>query len=104
MDKLIFRAVPLPLLDATTGLFGGSAKQWSCMIFCGLVAYPALVSLLRFQRLRSMHKQFNYPTRESLAKMTADDAFAIQKIIAEQEFPQMFGLSLAFALFKVETT
>jgi hypothetical protein len=49
-----------------------------------------------------MRKQFNYPTRESLATMTDDDAIKIQKIIAEQEFPYMFGLSLGFALFKVE--
>ncbi|KFY94825.1 hypothetical protein V500_03043 [Pseudogymnoascus sp. VKM F-4518 (FW-2643)] len=100
MDKLSIQPASQPLFNATAGLLGGSAHPWTNIILCGMLAYPALVSLLRFQRKECMRKQFNYPTRESLANMTDDDAFKIQKTIAEQEFPFMFGLSLGFALFK----
>jgi hypothetical protein len=102
MDKFSFLSASQPLLNAMSGLLGGSTRPWTNIILYSMLAYPVLVSLLRFQRKESMRKQFNYPTRESLANMTDDDAFKIQKTIAEQEFPYMFGLSLGFALFKVE--
>lgn len=67
-----------------------------------LLAWPVVTISLRFQRLRQMHKKYDYPTRESMAKMTDDDAFNIQKTIAQLEFPFMFIKSLQFALFRVK--
>lgn len=67
----------------------------------GLVAYPTIVSLLRFRRLRKLHEKYNYPTRESMAHMTDNDAWEIQTIVAQLEFPFIYIKSLQFALFRV---
>lgn len=66
-----------------------------------LVAWPVVATSLRFQRLRKLHKQYAYPTRESMSKMTDEEAFQIQKQVAQLEFPLMFIKSLQFALFRV---
>lgn len=74
------------------------------LVACALAvvsAYPVLVSLLRFRRLRKVHKKYNYPTRESFARMTDDDAFEIQRTLLQTEFPFMFAKALQFALFRV---
>ncbi|CAI7631841.1 unnamed protein product [Penicillium bialowiezense] len=65
-----------------------------------LLAWPVVTISLRFQRLRQIHKEYDYPTRESMATMTDDDAFNIQKKVAQLEFPFMFTKSLQFALFR----
>ncbi|KAJ5211148.1 hypothetical protein N7491_010968 [Penicillium cf. griseofulvum] len=65
-----------------------------------LFAWPVATATLRFQRLRNLHKQYDYPTRESMSKMTDEDAFQIQKQVAQLEFPLMFIKSLQFALFR----
>jgi hypothetical protein len=67
-----------------------------------LLAWPVVTITLRFQRLRKLHKQYDYPTRESMAKMTDEEAFQIQKQVAQLEFPFMFIKSLQFALFRVQ--
>jgi hypothetical protein len=48
-----------------------------------------------------MAKKFNFPIKESLARMTNVEAQQISKYIAELEFPRMFVTSLQFALFQV---
>ncbi|KAJ5816025.1 hypothetical protein N7447_008258 [Penicillium robsamsonii] len=65
-----------------------------------LVAWPVVTITLRFQRLRNLYKQYDYPTRESMSKMTDEEAFQIQKQVAQLEFPFMFIKSLQFALFR----
>ncbi|CAI7613282.1 unnamed protein product [Penicillium glandicola] len=65
-----------------------------------LLAWPVVTTTLRFQRLRKLHKQYAYPTRESMSKMTDEEAFQIQKQIAQFEFPFIFIKSLQFALFR----
>ncbi|QQK47161.1 Permease, cytosine/purine, uracil, thiamine, allantoin [Penicillium digitatum] len=65
-----------------------------------LLAWPVLTTTLRFHRLRKLHKQFAYLTRESMSKMTIEEAFQIQKQIAWLEFPFTFGKSFQFALFR----
>lgn len=59
---------------------------------------------MRFQRRRALHKQYPYTTRESMAKMTDHDAWAIQKTILQMEFPFIVLKSLQFALFRVRNT
>ncbi|GAD98662.1 hypothetical protein AOR_1_536074 [Paecilomyces variotii No. 5] len=66
----------------------------------GLIAYPTIVSLLRFRRLKKLHKKYHYPTRESMTRMTDNEAWEIQKAIAQLEFPFMYIKSLQFALFR----
>lgn len=64
-------------------------------------AYLGLVQILRFRRLRELQANFRYPTRESYAKMTDDDAWRIQREMGMLEFPFIFYKSIQFALFKV---
>ncbi|KAJ5096468.1 hypothetical protein NUU61_005824 [Penicillium alfredii] len=65
-----------------------------------LFVYPVVTTSLRFRRRHQLHQQYPYPTRESLARMTDEDAFEIQKTVAQLEFPFMFIKSLQFALFR----
>ncbi|KAI9373083.1 hypothetical protein BJX61DRAFT_408200 [Aspergillus egyptiacus] len=65
-----------------------------------VVAYPLLVSLLRFRCMKQIHKKYNYPTRDSFARMTDEDAFQIQKNLVQYEFPFFFTKALQFALFR----
>ncbi|KAL4969183.1 uncharacterized protein BDV14DRAFT_196493 [Aspergillus stella-maris] len=65
-----------------------------------VAAYPVLVQLLRFRNMKRVHKKYNYPTRESFARMTDEDAFEIQKNLVQYEFPFFFTKALQFALFR----
>lgn len=64
-------------------------------------AYLILVQALRFRRLKKMHAEFNYPTRESYAKMTDDESWRILRLMGTVEFPFTFYKALQFSLFKV---
>ncbi|KAI9698961.1 MAG: hypothetical protein M1836_003150 [Candelina mexicana] len=75
-------------------------EQWKIWAVIVILAYPILVALLRFRRVRAMPKKYGYITQESLAKMTIEDAHKIQIEIAELEFPSMYEKALQFALFK----
>jgi hypothetical protein len=66
-----------------------------------VAAYPVVCSLLRFRNMKQLHKKYNYPTRESFARMTDEDAFEIQKNLIQYEFPFFFTKALQFALFRV---
>lgn len=88
------------LLSST--LTTGKIPEWlAWSIPSVLLGYPLLVSLLRFQRLRSMQKKYKYPTRESMAKMTDDEAWEIQRTLLWLEFPFVITKALQFALFRV---
>ncbi|KAI9771737.1 MAG: hypothetical protein M1839_002751 [Geoglossum umbratile] len=64
------------------------------------LAYLSTVRLLRHKRMRDMQRKFGYTTRESLARMTLDDAWAIQVQLSTLEFPWTYGIAVFFALFK----
>ena len=78
-------------------LFAPSA-YWSLLAFA---CYLVLVRALRYRRRDHLQYSFNYPTRASYARMTIEDAHAIQLALARLEFPQTFTNSVFFALFKV---
>lgn len=87
-----------------TALGDASALKYTlCGIF-SLIGYVLLASSMRFQRRRVLHEQYPYKTRESMAKMTDHDAWAIQKTILQMEFPFIVLKSLQFALFRVSNT
>lgn len=67
-----------------------------------LAVYVAVCHLLRFRRLRGLHRQHDhaYPDRDSFAKMTANDAQAILATIQQREFPFMYTLAIEFGIFK----
>jgi hypothetical protein len=68
-----------------------------------ITTYLILASSIRFHRRRTLHKEYPYQTRESMSKMTYQDAWAIQKTILQMEFPFIVLKSLQFALFRVGT-
>lgn len=70
----------------------------SYLLLC-LLFYLILQRRLRYRRRDAAVKRF--PTRESYASMTLDEAFYIQSKLAEVEFPTVFPCSIFFALFKV---
>ncbi|EAW07745.1 uncharacterized protein ACLA_024610 [Aspergillus clavatus NRRL 1] len=80
----------------TAGLLG----QLVPYIVAVSAAYPILCSLLRFRRMRWLHRKYDFPTRESLARMTDDEAWEIQKVLLQLEFPFFYIKALQFALFR----
>jgi hypothetical protein len=88
----------------SNNLASASPKQRVLYGLIGLSTYVALVSSLRFQRIRKLQKIYPYPTREAMSNMTDHDAWAIQKEIMQMEFPSMVVKSLQFALFRVGNT
>lgn len=48
-----------------------------------------------------MRRRFNYPDRESLSRMTNEDAQKIVHAVSVYEFPMLYDLSLKYAIFKV---
>lgn len=69
-------------------------------IVCVGAAYLTAVQLLRFRRIRRLEKQYGYHTRESMSKMTNDEAWAIHQTMMTLEFPFFTLKGLQFALFK----
>lgn len=65
-----------------------------------VILYPLICALLRNQRLRSTLKTYPYTSRRSFSTMSTSDAFRIQQIIAELEFPFTYEKGLQFALFR----
>jgi hypothetical protein len=65
-----------------------------------LAGYMLLCRFLRNLRETVMYYQYPYKTRESYAKMTSHDAWAIQRDVLTLEFPFIGGKGLQYALFK----
>lgn len=84
--------------ESSGGLGLRSSAVYSLVLV--LLTYLPLVSFLRRRREQHMRLELGYTTRDSLKNMTNDDAFAIQNVVAELEFPWVFDMSLQFALFK----
>lgn len=101
MDTLTSYLAAHSLSDTTRAILDSTPQQWLPYVLGLAASYPLLTNLLRYQRLRKLHKQYNYPTRASMAQMTDEEAFQIQKTVAQLEFPFMFIKSLQFALFRV---
>lgn len=70
-------------------------------VIAAVLGYVALTEKLRFQRRDSLTSKYPYRDRQSFARMTLEDAFEIQLLLAELEFPTTFSTSIFFALFKV---
>lgn len=90
-------------LNDHNGLSGLSTiplPKWSRYCLLLLLIYPLIATFLRRNRLRSTLKTFPYTNRRSFSSMTNDDAFRIQQIILELEFPFTFEKALQFALFR----
>lgn len=95
MDTTTRGFLGLPLMAAT------SSSHLLTYALGALIAYPVITHSLRFRRLRKLHEKYPYTTREAMARMTDEEAFQIQKAVAQLEFPFIFIKSLQFALFRV---
>ncbi len=92
--------VPDPNPSAAPGTLPAWCLSWQiCVAF--LAVYLSVCSFLRFRFEEAMLRKFNYLDRNSMSRMTNDDAQAIMKYIMDQEFPQFYQLALQFAIFKV---
>lgn len=65
-----------------------------------LLLFVFVANLLRFKRADQKHQEFKYPDRESMAKMTMEDAQKIQLYLFRYEFPFTAEKALQFALFR----
>ena len=74
--------------------------KWTLLV-PSLVFYIALAYFLRHQRARSLERRFAPAGRDSFCTLTATDSQAILKVLAELEFPQLYSLSMAAAIFRV---
>lgn len=63
-----------------------------------------LVYIFRYQRAKSFGKNHAPAGRESVRKMTADDAQAIVQRLAELETPRFSEFSMVMALFRVSSS
>ncbi|KAK0642985.1 hypothetical protein B0T16DRAFT_415046 [Cercophora newfieldiana] len=71
-----------------------SWPQWAIAAF----SYLILVRTLRYRRRDKVTRR--YPTRESMATMTLEDAYHIQADLGELEFPFFYNKGLFFGFFK----
>lgn len=78
-------------------------SPWVLYSVAGFTLYAALCSSLRFRRLKAMRKRLNYPDRESLSRMTNEDAQKIVQYLSLYEFPILYDFSLRYAIFKVRS-
>jgi hypothetical protein len=90
-----------PLSEAVDTVISAPLQKWLPYSVVLLIGWPLLTTSLRYRRLNQLQKKYNYPTRESLAKMTDEEAYEIQLAMGQLEFPMMFVKALQFALFRV---
>ncbi|KAJ5664411.1 hypothetical protein N7507_005142 [Penicillium longicatenatum] len=89
-----------PLSEAVDTVISAPLQKWLPYSVVLLIGWPLLTTSLRYRRLNQLQKKYNYPTRESLAKMTDEEAYEIQVAMGQLEFPMMFVKALQFALFR----
>lgn len=68
------------------------------------LGYLLLVRSLRYRGEHNLRKKLGFPEgcgRDKLRSMTNDQAHAVVKYLATQEFPEFMLMALQFGLFKV---
>ena len=78
-----------------------STAELTLYISLILGAYMLLVRSLRHRRIKQLEAHYNYHTRADMANMTDQEAWEIQRTMAQYEFPFTIEKSLQFALFRV---
>ncbi|KAJ5798822.1 uncharacterized protein N7503_006327 [Penicillium pulvis] len=89
-----------PLSEAVGAIISAPLQKWLPYSVVLLIGWPLLARSLRYRRLKQLHKKYNFPTRESMAKMTDEEAFEIQLEVGQLEFPFIYVKALQFALFR----
>ncbi|KAK2875008.1 hypothetical protein FQN49_001870 [Arthroderma sp. PD_2] len=75
--------------------------SWVQVALSFILIWPLIVAGLRYHREQQRKRRFPFPTRESFAKMTVRDAWAIQLDLMDTETSSIFLLALKFAIFSV---
>ncbi|KAI1819140.1 hypothetical protein F4861DRAFT_166897 [Xylaria intraflava] len=93
-------AVPGHLLGLLTSL--SSLSLWRRHLVAIAVGYVALCRVLRFRGEKKLRRRMGFPEggRETLSRMTNDQAQQIIEYLIRSEFPAFSELALQFALFK----
>lgn len=68
-----------------------------------LLPYLLVCSTLRFQRMKSIHRQYPYghgPHQKPFSAMSVTEARNIIHLLISYEFPALYGRSLQFSLFR----
>ena len=78
-------------------------KRGSLLVISSVLVYLLIVRALRYGRARSLEKRYAPAGRRDFPNMTANDAQAILKTLAELEFPSLYGFSMLVALFRVSS-
>jgi len=91
----------MPRMESDATAYDALERRWKLVMVLIVLIYAFLVHVLRFQRARSLERKYAPAGRESFRNMTADDAQAILKTLAELEFPSLYGLAMVVALFRV---
>lgn len=86
----------IPSIPTLQGESTIEETAWTRYIIGGLLFYIVLCSLLRYQRRDAKLKQFNFPDRKSLSRMTNVEAQAIITYLAELEFPKIYYTSVQY--------
>jgi hypothetical protein len=73
---------------------------WSWLILA-FVGYAGVCISQRHRQRRAVEADYHHRRGSSLSSMSFEDAWAIQKWLAEQEFPKTLSTAVFFALFKV---
>jgi hypothetical protein len=76
------------------------ATPWT-LLFGAFVLYAGLCSARRHEQRCAIEVDFHRRRGPLLSSMTLEDAWKIQKWLAEQEFPKTLSTAVFFALFKV---
>jgi hypothetical protein len=64
------------------------------------ITYVFLCAVMRDRQRLAMEKRFGFKHRDSLSRMTVNDAYIIQDWLSAQEFPKVCSAAIFFALFK----
>ncbi|TWU75808.1 hypothetical protein ED733_004262 [Metarhizium rileyi] len=78
-----------------------SVCPWGQVSLIAIIFYITLCSYCRFQRINKLCRQYPYPDRASLARMTNEHAQIIVHNLSSYEFPYFYDLSQRYALFRV---
>lgn len=66
-----------------------------------LIAYSAICQVLRYRRIKSLQRKYDTATeKKPLSSMTDEEAYSIQKLVSDAEFPALFEKGLQLALFR----
>lgn len=78
-----------------------SSHGYAPVVVLGFISYAGLCSLLRFRRIEKLKRRLNITDRDSLSRMTNDQAQEICLILGSYEFPKFYDLAMQVALLKV---